>query len=153
MAAEITQALVAQLVPVLQAIDMSIIAAVRSQAELHADMERLAAELQLVSTSLEPLPETETAAVRLVAARKRIMSLQKKLRVLEDTVQRIAAHLARIVAAQGPGATGPVPPGAPPPSSSGVLGAGSALAAMIRRIGPSSSSLSQSSASARPPAS
>ncbi|KAI8930080.1 hypothetical protein BC831DRAFT_441250 [Entophlyctis helioformis] len=42
-AAHLSQALVTQLVPVLQALDMGIIAAVRSQADLHVDMERLAA--------------------------------------------------------------------------------------------------------------
>ncbi|KAH6573788.1 hypothetical protein BASA60_005880 [Batrachochytrium salamandrivorans] len=94
-ASHISTAMVGQLVPVLQALDMGMIAAVRSQGELHQDMERLAAELQVVSHGLGPPPDIDPVAERVVAARRRIMALQKKLRLLEDSVHKITVTLDR----------------------------------------------------------
>ncbi|EGF83500.1 hypothetical protein BATDEDRAFT_85950 [Batrachochytrium dendrobatidis JAM81] len=98
-ATNITAGLVDNLVPVLQALDMGVISAVQSQGELHAEMERLAAELQLVSSGLKPPPETDLAAERLIAIRKRMMTLQKKLRTLEDVVYKISSTVEKRAAA------------------------------------------------------
>lgn len=85
---QISQEINDTIIPALQYVDIAINNALESQISLKSKLERLLAELQVMSSMMQQIP-LEQAIVRCVIARKRILNVQRKLSTIENRIQRI----------------------------------------------------------------
>jgi type II secretory pathway component PulM len=77
-----------QVFPVLEHIDQSIEQAMTTQSALKAKLERLLAELQVLSAMTDQAP-LDQALVRCVIARKRILNVQRKLVTIQQRLTKL----------------------------------------------------------------
>ncbi|ORX46934.1 hypothetical protein BCR36DRAFT_585047 [Piromyces finnis] len=75
--------------PLIQELDMQVVGVRLSQLELYKEIERLSAELQLCQ-DLPEMPQVSDGIQRLQNLQKRIQTINKTLRVVQDRLNRVA---------------------------------------------------------------
>ncbi|KAJ3036671.1 hypothetical protein HDV00_002495 [Rhizophlyctis rosea] len=94
---KIAAGIVSLIAPAIQEMDIRVVAVRASQAELHAEIERLSAELQLLLSTADP-PALEAAITRLITARKRLTTAAATLKIIQERLERVhSAAVARAV--------------------------------------------------------
>jgi len=76
--------------PLIQELDMQVVGVRLSQMELYKEIERLSAELQLCM-DLPEVPKVNEGIVRLQNLRKRLQTINKTLRIVQERLNRVAS--------------------------------------------------------------
>ncbi|CAG8537568.1 10002_t:CDS:2 [Cetraspora pellucida] len=89
-----SKGLMALLTPVIEEMDSRIVAVKSSQLELHKEIERLLAELQLFVDATEQ-PSIQPSIQKLISATKKLVTTNVTLKTVHDRVEKMYAQLSK----------------------------------------------------------